>query len=169
MNNIKNKNIMKSSLLIIILGMSMAERVCGMNNEMFFSEDMFEALMNCEKGKTFIKGLCNGKNPWTVDKGGFCGGICCAKPAKEWVLVGMNGEDEVKAKLFDDILKTVLDCKGSDVSVTLTLKQNSSLLINVEFFWNKGLKDLITSFFLNGVSLKRNDISVPWQVLPADQ
>ena len=76
----------------------------------------------------------------------------------------MSGENKVEAKLFADILNTVLDCKGSLLSVTLTLKQNPSLFTNVEFFWNKGLKDLITSTFSKGVSLTQGNFSGQWQV-----
>ena len=76
MNNMKNKNIMKSSFFIIILGMSMAERVCGMEDkvehDMNFTKKMCDAFMEDKIGKDFVKKLCNIEN-FTVNKGGFCG------------------------------------------------------------------------------------------------
>ena len=122
----------------------------------------FEAFIEeIDFGKDFIKRLCNSKG-FTVDKGGFCGGLCCAKRARKWVLVGMNGEKEVKENLFD-ILKAVLDWSGEFFFLNLQFKEKFALSDNQRFFWDNGLGKLVALFFGRPVSLLLNTATGEWK------
>ena len=157
MNNTKNKNMIKFSLVYIILGMSMAERVCGMDSEEIttssFTPDIFEAIMDTNSGESFIKGLCDGKNSWTVEKGGVCGGICCAKPKKDWVIkTHSSGTGQIN--LFDFLLG-VFQCEKDSNSVKVKVKKDNFPL-NVSCFFYLGLGKVLADHFKDMVFVKKN-------------
>ena len=157
-----------------MLGMSMAERVCGMENNNIedelenkmenkekdkkdLEEDIFEAIMDTRSGKTFINELCDVKKPWTVDKGGFCGELCCVKPAKNWVLIDNN--DKTRSRNLSAIFKDYFwaNSFGSDFLTLVKKDNNEKISSGLGVSSNKLLLDLIAKSFKCFMLRKQED------------
>ena len=108
MNNTKSKNIMKSSFLIIVLGMSMAERVCGM-------------VKSEEKLKNVTTGLkVENAEEYTKDP----------KNKESGLLMGK----EVICDLNDDDVDKILDTKDGRLFVDFLTKSNNLIVYKRTLF-----------------------------------
>jgi hypothetical protein len=129
MNNMKSKNIMKFSLLIIVLGMSMSERVCGMENEedcdsgvnengkVDLNDNDIEEILKTKQGQGFISTL---KRFFTIYYGGSCfKKMCCLRKKKDLIVdqsLGKNGNSSIVQGKLGDSLKKFLSWKNGVVS-----------------------------------------------------